>query len=39
MEPIEFARLAGSVGVVGLLLLELFQWLAFAYAERDRWSW
>ena len=39
MDSIELARLAGAVGVVGLLLLEVFQWLAFAYSERDRWSW
>ena len=39
MDPVQLARLAGSVGVVGLVLLEVFQWLAFAYAERDRWSW
>lgn len=39
MEPIELARLAGVVGVFAVVLLELFQWLAFAYAERDRWSW
>lgn len=38
MEPIELARLAGFVGGAGLLLLGVFQWLAFAYAERDHWS-
>lgn len=39
MEPMQLARLAGAVGVVGFVLLEVFQWLAFAYAERDHWSW
>lgn len=38
MEPLQLARLAGSVGAAGFVLLEVFQWLAFAYAERDRWS-
>ncbi len=38
MDPVELARLAGVVGVCALVLLEVFQWLAFAYAERDRWS-
>lgn len=38
MEPVELARLAGFVGTAGFVLLEVFQWLAFAYAERDRWS-
>lgn len=37
MEPLQLARLAGFVGVVAFVLLEVFQWLAFAYAERDRW--
>lgn len=38
MDPVQLARLAGVVGVFAVVLLEVFQWLAFAYAERDRWS-
>lgn len=38
MDPVQLARLAGVVGAAGFVLLEVFQWLAFAYAERDRWS-